>query len=412
MRVLLAPHGTRGDTQPMLALAHALRARGHTTSFVAPANFVAWIQAHGFDAVSNGIDIEAVLQATNADLSSLRWQMRHLAELTATLFASVARASEHADLIVGAGVQMATASVAEWRKVPCASVAFCPCAVPSAAAPPPPIKTQTLPRWVNRLLWDVGGPAVSWALRSSINRARATLGLRGIDHVLSHLIGDQILVAADPDLGPLGDDAPEKAVATDAWVLDEEDAAIDPRVDAFLALNPTPVSVGFGSMVAKRVAPLAEQTIAAVRAVGRPVIIAGGWAGLDRHVTPADDILIAGALPHAHVFPRVSAVIHHGGAGTTTAAARAGVPQVILPHILDQYYWGHRIAQLGLGPRALPADLVTADVLADRVDAAVGDPAIRARAVALAPAIRARNGTTAAVEHLERLVATGAPSAQ
>jgi hypothetical protein len=290
-------------------------------------------------------------------------------------------------------------------------VVFCPCAIPSAFAPPPPIKIQTLPRWVNRLLWDVSGPAVSWALRSQINRGRAALGLRGVDNVLSHLIGDRILVAADRDLGPVGDDAPENAFATDAWILEETDPLLDPRVDAFLTLDPAPVYAGFGSMVAARVAPLAEQTIAAIRAVGRPAIIAGGWAGLDRHVTPADDVLIADVLPHAHVFPRVSAVIHHGGAGTTTAAARAGAPQVILPHILDQYYWGHRVAQLGVGPRAVPVNLVTADILADRIDAAVGDPAIRARAAALAPAIRARNGAAAAVEYLERLVASGVPSA-
>jgi vancomycin aglycone glucosyltransferase len=395
----------------MLALAHELRSRGHDAVFVAPSNFVAWIRARGFEAQSNGIDVESVLQAPGADLHSLRWQLRHLAELASALFESVAHASDRADLIVGAGVQLAVPSVAEWRGVPAAAAVFCPCAIPSAAAPPPTVKTQTLPRWVNRLLWDLGGPALSWVLRPHINRGRATLGLHGIDDVLSHLIGDRVLLAADPDLAPIGDDAPERAVATDAWMLDEENGTLDPRVDAFLALDPAPVYVGFGSMVAKRVPALAAETIAAIRAVGRAAIVSGGWAGLGRHVAPADDLLVAGALPHATVFPRVSAAIHHGGAGTTTAAARAGVPQVILPHILDQYYWGHRIAQLGLGPRALPADLVTADVLADRIDAAVGDPAIRRRAASLAPAIRARNGAPAAASHLERLVATGTPSA-
>src|SRR5260221_8252492 len=76
MRVLLAAHGTRGDVQPVLALAHALRARGHAAAFVAPSNFVAWIRAQGFDAESNGIDAEAVLTEPGADLQSLRWQVR------------------------------------------------------------------------------------------------------------------------------------------------------------------------------------------------------------------------------------------------------------------------------------------------------------------------------------------------
>ena len=96
-------------------------------------------------------------------------------------------------------------------------------------------------------------------------------------------------------------------------------------------------------------------------------------------------------------------MVHHGGAGTTTAAARAGVPQVILPHVLDQYYWGHRIEQLGLGPRALPAELVTADILTDRIATAIEDWSIHERTRALGPAIAARNGVGEAIEHLERI---------
>jgi sterol 3beta-glucosyltransferase len=155
--------------------------------------------------------------------------------------------------------------------------------------------------------------------------------------------------------------------------------------------------------VAKRVPALASAAVDAVRAVGRPAIVAGGWAALDRHIAPADDLLLIDAAPHAAVFPRVAAVVHHGGAGTTTAAARAGAPQVLLPHILDQYYWAHRIAQVGLGPRAVPADLATADILADRIDAAINDRAIQTRASAMAPVIASRNGCAAAVTYLERL---------
>src|SRR5256885_5800176 len=113
MRVLPAPHGPRGDVQPMLALAHALRARGHAAAFVAPSNFVAWIRAQGFDAESNGIDAEAVLTEPGADLQSLRWQVRHLAELVRRLFKSLAAASLAAHLLVRPGLQIAGSSDAE-----------------------------------------------------------------------------------------------------------------------------------------------------------------------------------------------------------------------------------------------------------------------------------------------------------
>jgi UDP:flavonoid glycosyltransferase YjiC (YdhE family) len=219
---------------------------------------------------------------------------------------------------------------------------------------------------------------------------------------MSDLFRERTILAADRDLGPLPDDAPESAVGTDSWVLDEP-GTLDPRVDAFLCLDPAPIYIGFGSMVAPRAPTLASQTIAAVRALGRGAIVAGGWAALDRHVLDADDVLTVEGVPHHLVFPRVAAAIHHGGAGTTTAAARAGVPQVILPHILDQYYWAHRVEELGLGPRGLPVELVTADVLADRVSRAINDPRILGRTAALAPAIAGRNGVAAAVAHLEAL---------
>jgi vancomycin aglycone glucosyltransferase len=236
-----------------------------------------------------------------------------------------------------------------------------------------------------------------------LNRGRARLGLRPVHDPLEHLAGDLILVAADRDLAPLAGDAPARAIATDAWVLGIDDTPVDARLASFLALDPPPVYVGFGSMVARAARELADSVIAAVRATGRAAIIGGGWANLAREIEAADDLLIARAFPHGAVFPRVAAVVHHGGAGTTTAAAAAGVPQLVLPHILDQFYWAHRVAQLGLGPRGIPVALVAPDVLAERLDETLSDPGYSARASEIGRAIRPRNGAAAAVAHLEQL---------
>jgi vancomycin aglycone glucosyltransferase len=403
VNILLAPHGTRGDVQPMLALADALRGRGHVARFVAPTNFLPWLSANGFEAQSNGIDVAQELRAAGADLQSLRWLAHHAANvLVPRLFESVARASDRADLIVGSGVQLAAGSIAEWRDVPYAGIAFCPCAVPSSLAPPPTVRSQTLPPLVNWLLWQAGRPVANLALRGPINAGRAKLGLRPLDSVLAHLTGHGVIVAADRDLAPVGDDAPSTTVMTDAWIWDEP-ADLDPRMEAFLQLNPAPVYFGFGSMVSRDVPALALHALTAARALGRPAIFAGGWARLDRHVRDADDVLAVESVPHRLVFPRVALAVHHGGAGTTTAAARAGVPQVLLPHILDQYYWAHRVGSLGLGPRGLAVDLVNADVLSDRMSSALADPGIREAAATFAPAIASRNGVFDAVDCLEQL---------
>jgi vancomycin aglycone glucosyltransferase len=402
MRILLAPHGTRGDVQPLVALAAALRARGHVVLLTVPTNFVSWVRGYGFATESDGIDVEVLLRSAGAELQSLSWQMRYLSHITPLLFEPVARMSEGCELIIGAGLQFAAASVAQWRDVPYAHALFCPCATPNSATPPPNVHRQTLPQWVNRLLWQAGGPIADLALRGHINRGRATLGLEALGNPISQILKGRTILAADRDLGPLPDDAPERALSTDAWVL-EESGTLDARVEAFLQQEPAPVYIGFGSMIAPRVAELVAQAVAAVRAVGRGAIIAGGWASLDRHIREADDVLTVDNVPHSLIFPRVAAAVHHGGAGTTTAAARAGVPQVLLPHILDQYYWAHRVEALGLGPRALPVERVTADKLCDRISRAVNDPLIREWVNRLAPAVAARNGVTAAVEHLEAL---------
>ncbi len=403
MRVLIAPHGTRGDVQPLLALAIGLRRRGHVASFLVPANFVEWVRSFGFPAESNGIDVEAHLTSPAANLNSMRWQMRHFRTvMVPALFDTFARLTLSVDIIIGAGVQVAAASAAEKWKVPYVNAAFCPCVVPSGAWPPPTVRTQSLPPPLNRFLWTAGAPIVGVALRGMINEGRRRLGLGPIFNPLAHMMRSTTIIAADPDLAPLSDDVPDQVVATDAWVLRER-AAIDPRLARFLNADPPPIYAGFGSMVADRVPELAAHVVAAVRAVGRRLILAGGWAELDRHVLPIDDdVLAIGATPHDAILPHVALAIHHGGAGTTAAAARTGVPQLLIPHVLDQFFWAHRVEQLGLGPRAIPVELVNADVLSARIDDAF-DPRIGDRAAAFAPVIAGRDGVPDAVDLLERV---------
>jgi vancomycin aglycone glucosyltransferase len=402
MRILLVSHGTRGDVQPIVALGVALKARGHLVQLVAPSNFVTWVRGHGLDMQSDGIDVEALLRSSGTGLQSLRWQMRYLSQTTPLLFEPVARASEGCELIVCAGIQFAAASVAQWRNVPYVHAVFCPCATPNSATPPPNVHTQTLPRWINRLLWQAGGPLADLALRGPINRGRATLGLEPLDNPISQILNGRTILAADPDLGPLPDDAPRGAMTTDAWVL-EEPGALDARVEAFLQQGPAPIYIGFGSMIAPRAPELVAQAVAAVRSIGRRAVIAGGWAALEAHIQEADDVITVDNVPHSLIFPKVAAAVHHGGAGTTTAAARAGVPQILLPHILDQYYWAHRVEVLGLGPPALPVERVTVELLCDRMSRGANDPFIQERVNKLAPLVAARNGVTAAVEKIEAL---------
>src|SRR3989442_742464 len=125
MKVLLAPHGTRGDVQPLLALAVGLRERGHQPSFLVPDDFMRWIREHGFPCEPNGIDVGATFRSPGADIAGFRWQYRHFKDvMVPALFESFTRIHSDVDAIIGAGVQMAAASVAEKRGVAYASAVF------------------------------------------------------------------------------------------------------------------------------------------------------------------------------------------------------------------------------------------------------------------------------------------------
>ena len=154
--------------------------------------------------------------------------------------------------------------------------------------------------------------------------------------------------------------------------------------------------LGFGSMRASE--QTARVLIEAARALGLRSILSQGWANLTPGDT-GDDCLSVGDVDHSTLFPRVAAIVHHGGAGTTTAAARAGRPQVIIPHNYDQFYWAHRIQQLGAGVSGPLRDDLTVDNLIQALHEALR-PEVTTCAQALAERMELHGARTAA----ERLV--------
>jgi vancomycin aglycone glucosyltransferase len=135
------------------------------------------------------------------------------------------------------------------------------------------------------------------------------------------------------------------------YLADFDTPPLPEKLDAFLASGPPPVYFGFGSMTDARPGETTGTLLEAARRAGFRALISQGWAGLADGPLPSEAMSV-GPVSHARLFPRVAAVVHHGGAGTTTAAARAGVPQLVVPHLVDQYYWQERVLALGLGPRA------------------------------------------------------------
>jgi vancomycin aglycone glucosyltransferase len=403
-KIVLATSGSRGDVQPMVALALRLREAGHSVKLCAPPNFKGWADHLELPFASVSIDMKALLILHREQIAR---PFTLATKLGGTLrddinlqFATLPAALGSADMLVGASLLLAGPSLAEARGIPYFHVALCPQTLLSLEHPPPIVPFATRKRSVNRLLWGVQRIFFNRLLRSTLNRNRAALGLGKIDDVFDHIGRGGLLVASDPELAPVPGDVTVPFVQTGAWPLPTS-GELPGALERFLDSGPPPVYIGFGSMTVADPAATTHLIIDALHASGRRAVISQGWAGLGERKLP-ESCCLAGNVHHALLFPRMAVIVHHGGAGTVAVAARAGVPQIIVPHLLDQYYWADRLHRIGLSPPSIPQTRLTAEKLTSAVDECLSDGEMKSRAEMVRRDLSgAGDGIAAAVAQLE-----------
>ena len=398
MRVLLSTIGSRGDVQPIVALALQLKDLGQEVRICAPPDFGEWLGTLGIPFVPVGPEVRqtATSRPSAAQAPPTPEQIRKLMEDTvAGQFEAIAAGARGCDILVaGMSLQFALHSVAERMGVPYVYAAWCPITLPSPHHAPPP-----LPSWVqpaadgaadNRTLWTQDAKRWNDHWAAAINSHRAAAGLAPVSDVRSHILTDRPWLAADPTLAPWPETADLDVVQTGAWIHSDQRQLSD-ELEAFLDAGEPPVYFGFGSMRAPQ--DVSRAMIEAARAVGRRAIVSRGWAGLTLPDHEPDCLSIGEENLQA-LLRRVAAVVHHGGAGTTTVAAQAGAPQVVVPQIYDQHYWARRVHQLGIGTAHAPG-APTADALAEALSRTL-QPDVAARARAVAASVRTDGTETAA----------------
>jgi vancomycin aglycone glucosyltransferase len=405
MRVLLTVSGTRGDVQPLFALARALERAGHRAVVAAPPNFATEARVLGVDFRACGLDTEAVLRA-NADVGRNPARVFKLAQKTArsdTLahFETLMPLARQSDLVVSAGLMFAGSSVAEAAGVSYRYIAYTPEVLRSAHHAPPLLDLHGLPRPINRWLWSGFSKFTQWLLGGTVNGWRREAGLEPLDDVLGNAMDPEFaLLAADPEVAPL---APDVALGSGAlgnfWLDDTRE--LSPELQTFLDRGAPPVYFGFGSMPDPKPERTTSEIVDCLRSLGARGVVARGWAGLGADVDLGPDILIVDEVPHAKLFPRVAAVVHHGGAGTTAAAMLAGRPQLVIPHVMDQFGWGRRVRGLGLGPVPLPRARLNAARFRGRVADLLTNAVYAHEAQSLSARLKSRDGVRAAVRALE-----------
>ena len=424
LKILVLTLGSRGDVQPYVALGQGLRAAGHDVSICTSEHFAAFITAHGLDYrhMNNGfVDLIGSMEgrAAIAGLDNLLGTLRVMASMLPRVGplqvetlqdAWCAAQAVQPDLILFHPKIPGAVDIADALGVPVIMAPLFPQYVatgefPTLGFPALPFGagyrrgTYHLVHWLAGRIG--GGPIRRWRCNNAMAPRPAALGLftDAAGHPIPVLHGYSTVVSARPT------DWPETAVVAGAWSLAAPgDWLPQAALLEFLAAGPPPVYVGFGSMAGRDPTRVTRIVLEALRLSGRRGLLALGWGGLDPPALPPDVMAIDQA-PHDWLFPQVAAVVHHGGAGTTEAALRAGKPSVVCPFFGDQPFWGRRVHTLGAGPAPIPQKRLTAGRLAAAIREAATDPSMSDAAEALGRRLRREHGVASTVRWIERWMA-------
>lgn len=236
--------------------------------------------------------------------------------------------------------------------------------------------------------------------KKKVNQERALRGLDPIDNVYKYFVysGHQLL-AYPAELSPFVPKEGVQFTSTAYWFLDE-DEKLNKDLEDFLNNGPPPVYLGFGSMKASNPERVTHILAEAATAAGQRALINSGWTGPGPNSLSANCKLVSFA-PHSSLFPRVKMAVHHGGAGTTASGLRAGIPQIIVPHLADQFYWGHRVSTLGLGPRPILWFRLSISRLTRAIQQVLENESFQQNSRRIAKQLTKRNGVEVAVKAIE-----------
>lgn len=402
MHITILALGSRGDVQPYATLGNGLKSAGHTIRFITFENFAHLVAENQLDFHPIHGNSQALVAQGGADMLALMRSFGSLAEgyahdLSAPYLGET-------DLIINqlpAGLY--GYDLAEKFGVPMVQAAVIPLAR-TGAFPLMGFPKLPVPGY-NRATYYLGEQMAWQMFRPVINRWRKEiLKLRPLS---PKGYFDQLGTRRFPILNgfsqlvvPRPADWSEHIHVTGYWFSEEQ--YWDPPSDllTFIEAGTPPVFIGFGSMPIRDVKATTHIILEALQQTGQRGILHMGWAGLGREDLP-NDVFSIDYAPYSWLFPRMGMIIHHGGSGTTAFALRSGKPSCVVPFLFDQFYWGERTAQLGVGPRPVPYAKLNVKRLADVIRLGIGSSRMMEKAADLGQRIRTEKGIENAVHIIE-----------
>jgi len=395
MKFTLCAIGSWGDVAPFISLGRTLLERGSDVVLAAPPEFADAAASAGLDfrpvAPTCTPVVEAASGTTGATLRAIPLLLRATRILTEETLGELPSIADGSRMLVATGIAYAAPHVADALGIAYRAVTVCPRWYPSEHHPPATERAPKRPKIINSAAWWATEWITNHTLDGPVNRWRRRQGLSPAAGLYTRMIGlpGQRLLAADEELAPLPADVEgtRRVSAIQAFQAD----SLPENVEDFLASGDRPVYIGFGSMRATDAGRLLDVVFESAATLNVRTIVPHKWVQATGRRMP-DGCLAVGHVAHSRLFPRLAAVVHHGGAGTTTTAARAGVPQVVVPHVMDQHYWGYRVHELGIGPAPLGYKRLSPRTLTAALRKSI-DPSVTAeKARALACHLDGRDG--------------------
>lgn len=416
MHVTLVTYGSRGDVEPFVALGRGFLRAGDEVRLVAPERFESMAAARGIDFLGLPGDPDRLVQdlvelAGRNPLRMVSSVSRFVLPLAARVFDQVRTACTGTEVIIHSFLlTQAGHEVARELGIPDVSAQFFPIFSTTAEFPAVAFPNLPLGRPYRRLSHVVttqtfrqGGRILYWWVRRTNPHLPR---LHGWPFSRNNGRRPPVLYAFSPHVVPQPRDWPGDAHITGYWFLDDNGNWQPPRgLLDFLDAGPRPIAIGLGSTVTQKPDDITRTVLRALDLTGqRGVLVGKEWSQEDLSA----DVFTLVSAPYGWLFPRMSAVVHHGGAGTTGVGLRAGVPNVVVPFTSDQPFWGRRVFDLGAGPRPIPAQRLSAEKLAAAIEISVTDDSMRSCARELGERIAAEDGISQAVALVRRQVRTAA----
>lgn len=415
MNIGIQTWGSDGDILPFIALAIGLRRSGHNVTVVYTSvdnkDYSSFAASHDISIIKAYERFDAERTGIFAEIVEAKDPLKELALILESYFVpaidemygAAKKLCGESDLVIGHGIHYPLAIGAEKTNCPRVSVALCPMTIATRYVSPFDVN---LGKWLNSVLWKLGDRIVRKKLYGAADVLRKREGLPPFTSLQKELYvtGKLTLIATSTVLCPRYPDWSDNIQIcgflnppnpSENWKMSSE-------LRSFIEGGKPPVYFTFGSCTQFDLERNTRLFLEAAKKAEVRAIVQSNWEALSL-TDEYPDVYKVNSIPHEHVFPHCSMIVHHGGSGTTQSSLKAGKPSLVVAHAFDQSYWGKKLQQLGVSGKVLQRRKVTSDAIIKGIRYVLNSPHMSHNALKASQVMNKENGVDNAVTLINRI---------